>query len=73
MAPNLTEPEVRVPRVFGWERYVRGAIANVLLAIHGDPWRSMAIHGDPNTGIHMTKAPTCALRKGRLMPAEAHV
>jgi formate dehydrogenase major subunit len=63
MAPNLTEPEVRVPRVFGWEGYVRGAIANVLLAIHGDP----------NTSIHTTKALTCALRKGRLMPAEAHV
>jgi hypothetical protein len=52
MAPNLTEPEVRVPRVFGWEGYVRGAIANVLLAIHGDPWRSMAIHGDPWRSQH---------------------
>ena len=48
--------EVGMPWVFGWEGYARGAIANVLLAIHGDP----------NTSIHTTKALTCALRKGRL-------
>jgi formate dehydrogenase major subunit len=42
--------------VFGWDGYARGDIANVLLAIHGDP----------NTSIHSTKALTCALRKGRL-------
>jgi formate dehydrogenase major subunit len=50
-----------MPWVFGWEGYARGAIANVLLAIHGDP----------NTSIHTTKALTCAVRKGRLAPAEA--
>jgi formate dehydrogenase major subunit len=48
--------EVGMPWVFGWEGYARGAIANVLLAIHGDP----------NTSIHTTKALTCAVRKGRL-------
>jgi formate dehydrogenase major subunit len=41
--------------------YARGAIANVLLAIHGDP----------NTSIHTTKALTSALRKVRLTPVEA--
>jgi formate dehydrogenase major subunit len=57
--------EIGMPWVFGWEGYAHGAIANVLLAIHGDP----------NTSIHTTKALTCALRKGRLMSAEepAHV
>ena len=58
--------EVGMPWVFGWEGYARGAIANVLLAIHGDP----------NTSIHTTKALTCAVRKGRLLPsakAVAHV
>ncbi len=54
--------EVGMPWVFGWEGYARGAIANVLLAIHGDP----------NTSIHTTKALTCSLLKGRLMPAKAH-
>jgi formate dehydrogenase major subunit len=53
--------EVGMPWVFGWEGYAHGAIANILLAIHGDP----------NTSIHTTKALTCALRKGQLMPAEA--
>jgi formate dehydrogenase major subunit len=48
--------EVGMPWVFGWEGYAHGAIANVLLAIHGDP----------NTSIHTTKATTCSLRKGRL-------
>jgi formate dehydrogenase major subunit len=52
--------EVGMPWVFGWEGYARGAIANVLLAIHGDP----------NTSIHTTKALTCAVRKGRLTPAQ---
>jgi formate dehydrogenase major subunit len=51
--------EVGMPWLFGWEGYARGAIANVLLAIHGDP----------NTSIHTTKALTCAVRKGRLVPA----
>ena len=55
--------EVGVPWVFGWEGYARGAIANVLLAIHGGR----------NTCIHTTKARTCTSRKGRLMSAEAHV
>jgi formate dehydrogenase major subunit len=57
--------EVGMPWVFGWEGYARGAIANILLAIHGDP----------NTSIHTTKALTCSLRKGRLTPvkAAAHV
>ena len=45
-----------MPWVFGWEGYARGDIANVLLAIYGDP----------NTSIHTTKALTCALQKGRL-------
>jgi formate dehydrogenase major subunit len=53
--------QVGMPWVFGWEGYAKGAIANVLLAIHGDP----------NTSIHTTKAITCALRKGRLNHAEA--
>jgi formate dehydrogenase major subunit len=48
--------EVGMPWVFGWEGYASGDIANVLLAIHGDP----------NTSIHTTKALTCNLRKGRL-------
>jgi formate dehydrogenase major subunit len=53
--------EVGMPWVFGWEGYAQGAIANVLLAIHGDP----------NTSIHTTKALTCSVRKGRLLPDEA--
>jgi formate dehydrogenase major subunit len=48
--------QVGMPWVFGWEGYAHGDIANVLLAIFGDP----------NTSIHTTKALTCALRKGRL-------
>ena len=52
--------QVGMPWVFGWEGYARGAIANVLLAIFGDP----------NTSIHTTKALTCALRKGRLPQPE---
>jgi formate dehydrogenase major subunit len=53
--------QVGMPWVFGWEGYAHGAIANVLLAIFGDP----------NTSIHTTKALTCALRKGRLSQPEA--
>ena len=52
--------QVGMPWVFGWEGYAHGDIANVLLAIHGDP----------NTSIHTTKALTCALRKGRLPEPE---
>jgi formate dehydrogenase major subunit len=48
--------QVGMPWVFGWEGYARGAIANVL----------PGLYGDPNTSIHTTKALTCALRKGRL-------
>ncbi len=48
--------QVGMPWVFGWEGYAKGDIANVLLAIHGDP----------NTSIHTTKALTCNLRRGRL-------
>ena len=48
--------QVGMPWVFGWDGYAHGDIANVLLAIHGDP----------NTSIHTTKALTCNLRKGRL-------
>ena len=51
--------QVGMPWVFGWEGYARGAIANVL----------PGIYGDPNTSIHTTKALTCALRKGRLADA----
>lgn len=51
--------QVGMPWVFGWEGYARGAIANVLAGIYGDP----------NTSIHTTKALTCALRKGRLSDA----
>jgi formate dehydrogenase major subunit len=48
--------QVGMPWVFGWAGYARGDIANVLLAIYGDP----------NTSIHTTKALTCSLHKGRL-------
>lgn len=51
-----TVHEVAMPWVFGREGYARGAVANVLLAITGDP----------NTSIHTTKALTCNLRPGRL-------
>jgi formate dehydrogenase major subunit len=58
--------QIGVPWVFGWDGYARGDIANVLLAITGDP----------NTSIHTTKAVTCNLRPGRLPPpgdaAHAH-
>jgi formate dehydrogenase major subunit len=52
--------QVGMPWVFGWEGYAHGAIANVLLAIFGDP----------NTSIHTTKALTCSLTKGRLPQPE---
>ena len=55
-----TVHQIGMPWVFGWEGYARGDIANVLLAIYGDP----------NTSIHTTKALTCALRKGRLPQPE---
>jgi formate dehydrogenase major subunit len=48
--------QIGMPWVYGWDGFARGDIANVLLAIHGDP----------NTSIHTTKALTCNLRKGRL-------
>lgn len=48
--------QIGMPWVFGNEGYARGAIANVLLAINGDP----------NVSIHSTKAITCNLRRGRL-------
>jgi formate dehydrogenase major subunit len=51
-----TVHQVAMPWVFGWEGYARGDIANVLLAITGDP----------NTSIHTTKAVTCDIRPGRL-------
>jgi formate dehydrogenase major subunit len=50
--------QVGIPWVYGWNGFAHGDIANVLLAIHGDP----------NTSIHTTKALTCALRSGRLSP-----
>jgi len=53
---GCTVYQIGMPWVFGWEGYARGDIANVLLAIFGDP----------NTSIHSTKASTCNLRKGRL-------
>ena len=48
--------QIGMPWVYGWNGYAHGDIANVLLAIYGDP----------NTSIHTTKALTCNLRKGRL-------
>ena len=53
---DRTVHQVGMPWVYGWEGYACGDIANVLLAITGDP----------NTSIHTTKAITCALRPGRL-------
>jgi len=57
-----TVHEVGMPWVFGWDGYAHGDIANVLLAIHGDP----------NTSIHSTKALTCNLRKGRVGRGLSH-
>lgn len=52
--------QVGMPWHFGWEGYARGAIANTL----------SAIVGDPNSSIHEGKAFTCQLRKGRLPDGE---
>jgi formate dehydrogenase major subunit len=48
--------QIGMPWVFGPEGYARGAIANALLAITGDP----------NVSIHSTKAITCDIRAGRV-------
>ena len=50
-----TVHQIGMPWVFGWEGYAKGDIANVLLAITGDP----------NVSIHTTKAITCSIRPGR--------
>ncbi len=50
-----TVHQVGMPYVFGWMGYAKGDIANVLLAITGDP----------NVSIHSTKAITCNIRPGR--------
>ena len=47
--------QIGMPWVFGWEGYARGDIANVLLAITGDP----------NVSIHNTKSITCNIEAGR--------
>lgn len=51
-----TVHQVGMPWLYGWEGYARGSVANVLLAITGDP----------NVSIHTTKAITCSIRPGRL-------
>ena len=51
--------QIGMPWLFGWQGYAHGDIANVLLAITGDP----------NTSIHSTKAVTCTIRPGRLVHA----
>ncbi len=51
-----TVHQIGMPWLFGNEGYATGDIANVLLAISGDP----------NVSIHNTKAITCNLRAGRL-------
>ena len=50
-----TVHQIGMPWVFGWMGYAKGDIANVLLAITGDP----------NVSIHTTKAITCNIRPGR--------
>ena len=50
-----TVHQIGMPYVFGWMGYAKGDIANVLLAITGDP----------NVSIHTTKAITCNIRPGR--------
>ena len=50
-----TVHQIGMPWVFGWEGYAKGDIANLLLAITGDP----------NVSIHNTKAITCNIRPGR--------
>ncbi len=57
-----TVHQIGMPWVFGWEGYARGDIANVLLAITGDP----------NVSIHTTKAITCNIRPGRRTIARTH-
>ena len=59
MIEGRTVHQVGMPWLFGWQGYAHGDIANVLLAITGDP----------NTSIHSTKAVTCAIRPGRLAHA----
>ena len=49
-----TVHQVGMPWHYGWNGYANGDIANVLLAITGDP----------NTSIHTTKAITCAAAAG---------
>ena len=56
-----TVHQIGMPWVFGWEGYANGDIANVLLAITGDP----------NVSIHTTKAITCNIRPGRRRVGEA--
>jgi formate dehydrogenase major subunit len=55
--------QIGMPWVYGWQGYAHGDIANVLLAITGDP----------NVGIHTTKAITCTIRPGRRMVGAQHV
>ena len=52
---GATIHQIGMPWVYGWEGYATGDIANVLLAITGDP----------NVSIHTTKAITCNIRSGR--------
>jgi formate dehydrogenase major subunit len=52
--------QVGMPFHFGWEGFATGAPANVLTSVVGDA----------NTTMHEGKALTCALRKGRLQPAD---
>ena len=55
-----TVHQIGMPYVFGWMGYAKGDIANVLLAITGDP----------NCSIHTTKAITCNIRPGRRVIAQ---
>ncbi len=55
-----TVHQIGMPYVFGWMGYAKGDIANVLLAITGDP----------NVSIHTTKAITCNIRPGRRVIAK---
>lgn len=48
--------QVGMPWHFGWQGYAKGAIANALTPVVGDP----------NTTIHEGKAFTCNVEKGRL-------
>ncbi len=51
--------QIGMPWVYGWKGYARGAVANVLLAITGDP----------NVTVHSTKALSCGMRKKGVPPA----